>query len=135
MIRLVLYGTLKDPELFFSVTGFHFLNEIYGYVYGKIYEVTDYTEPQKIFRYPLFVPGNNGIKIIAKEVAINIDNHNKSIFWNVLQSFEGNLYKLETVNFYPFNKKPYKSKIYVGDPKKAKKIHLVKNTYSYLWQK
>jgi hypothetical protein len=135
MIKLVLYGTLKDPELFFSLTGFNFLNEVSGYICGKIYEVTDYTEPQKIFRYPLFVPDDNGTKIIAKEVAINVSNHNEGNFWKILQDFEGDLYKLEIINFYPFNKKPHKSRTYVGNPEKAREIRFIENTSFYLWQK
>lgn|GEM_PF-6353269 len=135
MIKLVLYGTLKNPDLFYSVTGFHFSHEIIGYIYGKLYEITDYTEPQKVFTYPLFIPSNDGTKVIAKEVSVDVDKYNKGAFWENLQSFEGDLYKLEVIEFYPFDEKPRKGIAYVGSSKKAKNIRIVKiNTPFYSWQ-
>jgi len=131
----VLYGTLKNPALFYSVTGFHFSHEVFGYVYGKIYEVTDYRDPQKIFTYPLLVPSNNGSKVIAKEVNIEVGDCSKSNFWKSLGVFEGDLYKLEIVDFYPVNKKPHKSKAYTGNLKKIKAcVRIVRiNAPFYLW--
>ncbi len=132
---MVLYGTLKDEKLFYSVTGFHFSDEVYGYVRGKVYEIVDYTEPKKIFTYPLFVPHSIGSKIIAKEVGIQVDDFNKNNFWENLYFFEGDLYKLKFVTFYPINKKPHRSKAYVGNLKNIRSnICIIRvNTLFYLW--
>ena len=62
---LIFYGTLMDLRLAYRITGLLPKKYQIGYIYGEIYEMVDYTEPNNIYKYPILTLDQKKLKIVA----------------------------------------------------------------------
>jgi len=100
--RLIFYGSLKDLDRFYEITGYKPSSVRYGFVRGDLYEVTDYTEPRGIHKYPILVPAEGTNVVISIEITLWLKPAQQKILWTKLDEFEGSLYRKQTITFYPF---------------------------------
>lgn len=95
---LIFYGTLMDLRLANRITGMIPVKCQVGYVWGEIYEITDPTEPNGIYRYPAITLGNQKMKIMALLVQYELRNTEK--FWDNLIEYEGDMYSYVETSFF-----------------------------------
>ncbi len=110
----IFYGSLMDEDLVNKVCQFLPTTTRMGFIKGSLFEVTDYTEPNQIFKYPLAVLDNSGEFIIAK---LNIFSLNEQEFNDMkarLIDFEGYLYELTQAIFHGFSNQENDGFIFVA---------------------
>lgn len=87
-----------DLRLAHRITGIVPVKCQAGYVWGKIYEITDPTEPNGIYRYPAITLSNQKMKIMALLVQYELKNTEE--FWANLTKYEGDIYRYVETNFF-----------------------------------
>lgn len=87
-----------DLRLAHSITGILPVKCQAGYIWGEIYEITDPTEPNGIYRYPAITLDNQKIKIMALLVQYELKNAEK--FWSNLMEYEGDMYSYLQTSFF-----------------------------------
>jgi hypothetical protein len=89
-------------------------NSVLGFVKGYLYEITDETEPNGIFRYPILIQDNTGGNIPAQLTQFEITKKELTVIYNRLNEFEGHLYKPKEMIFYGVNGKKFKGIAFVA---------------------
>jgi hypothetical protein len=126
-----------DLELLRNITGFSIRSARQGYIYGNLYEVTDYTEPRGIYKYPLLIAKHGLSVVICIEVVFKLGYKNLRLLERRLKSFEGELYHTKILEFHAFTGGVGKGISFVGKldavqgKSNIKKIDPISNTY--LW--
>lgn len=135
--KLIFYGSLMNIDLFYQITGLKPDVVRYGYVRGNLYEVTDYTEPHGITKYPLLIPEEGTNIVISLEITVDLKSVQLKNFWGRLSKFEGDLFHPKPVTFYPFRGRSARGIIYTGNIKdlqgKRNITKLVPISTVYLW--
>ena len=90
---LIFYGSLMDGELVKEVCRFNPIKIEMGLIKGTLFEVTDHTEPNGIYKYPLAVLGDSGELIIAKLNVFPLNLHEFAEMRICLIDFEGPLFE------------------------------------------
>lgn len=92
-----------DMRLAYKITDLLPKNCQSGYILGEIYEITDYTEPNNIYKYPVLIHGRKDLKISALFVEYELNINEPTGFYKKLKAYEGPLYKFARTKFYNMN--------------------------------
>jgi len=92
-----------DGELVKEVCRFNPTKIEMGLIKGTLFEVTDHTEPNGIYKYPLAVLGDSGELIIAKLNVFSLNLHEFAEMWKRLIDFEGHLFEPVQTTFRDFD--------------------------------
>lgn len=137
--NFVFYGTLMNLELLVDITGYKPVAIDYGFIYGNLYKVTDYTEPHNITTYPLIALNNSNNIIIAKMATYGLKKNELACLWDRLIQFEGPLYIPSKIQFTSFSGHSATAFIFVAKKDlrigSHTRIHKLKPIYGvYLWK-
>lgn len=100
--NFVFYGVLMNLELLVGIAGHKPVAMDYGFVYGGLYKVTDYTEPHNITTYPLIAINSSDNIVIAKMATYELKKNEFTCLWDKLIQFEGPLYIPSKTQFTSF---------------------------------
>lgn len=136
---LIFYGTLMDLKLARKITGLLPKECQVGYIYGEIYEIVDYTEPNNIYKYPILTLNKKKLKIVAMLVKYELKNNEVASFCKKLKAYEGPLYRFVKTSFYDVNDcvlcgyaAVAKNKLDLQSNSNAKKIVNLSSPYTFL---
>ena len=136
---LIFYGTLMDLRLGYKITGLLPKKYQVGYIYGEIYEIVDYTEPNNIYKYPILTMDQKKLKIVAILVEYELRNDEVTNFCKKLKIYEGPLYKFVKTSFYDVNNcvlygyaAVAKNKLNLQNNSKAKRVTNLSSPYMFL---
>lgn len=122
---------------FYKITGFWPESVRSGFVRGDLYKVTDYTEPNGIYEYPMLITKDETNVVICLEITLQLNVAQQKVLWAKLNKYEGDLYQIQALTFYPFGGKAAQGYAYVAKCLAvAGKINIVKMepvSTVYLW--
>ena len=136
---LIFYGTLMDLRLGYKITGLLPKKYQVGYIYGEIYEIVDYTEPNNIYKYPILTMDQKKLKVAAILAEYELRNDEVTNFCKKLKIYEGPLYKFVKTSFYDVNNcvlygyaAVAKNKLDLQNNSKAKRVTNLSSPYMFL---
>ncbi|MFW0837946.1 MAG: hypothetical protein ACKKL5_03010 [Candidatus Komeilibacteria bacterium] len=125
----IFYGSLKNVKLIKKILKTSPTKRTLGFIKGYLYEVTDETEPNNIFKYPIVILDDNGLQISAWLTQFTVSNNSLAVLKSRLNEFEGPLYEPKETTFYEVDGKKSKgivfvakSSVIIGECKNIKKI-------------
>lgn len=99
MLSFIFYGSLMDSKQLLLVTGLMPCDTKEGHVRGTLYCVTDPTEPNRIFSYPILTLSSDSPQIPAVYVTFDIGAGEATILLMKLEEYEGPFYALAETDF------------------------------------
>lgn len=98
--KFIFYGSLMDVSLVHKICGHKPVSIEIGAFKGKLYAVTDHSEPHDVFRYPLAVLTDCGPRVKSLLNWFDMTTDEFTGMRERLCEFEGPLYELTTAPFY-----------------------------------
>jgi len=97
-MNIIFYGTLKNADEVARLFDLHPTVVIKGHIVGTLFEVIDETEPNNLFRYPLFhVCGFDSISAVLMQFSPSTEISAHLI--EKMSEYEGPLYTIKTAQF------------------------------------
>jgi hypothetical protein len=96
--RFIFYGTCKNLDLLQKIVGEKPTKIEWGFVRGKLFEVTDEFEPNKIVKYPIAILDDEHF-IRSLMITYKLRREEFKLLFKKLLIFEGGLYKHKKIVF------------------------------------
>ena len=97
-MNLIFYGTLRSREKVVDMFDVNPIKVIKGYIVGSLFEVNDVTEPNNVFRYPLFhTDGSDVVSAVLMQFDLTEEEFNHLI--EKMSEYEGPMYELKAIIF------------------------------------
>lgn len=97
-MNLIFYGTLRSKEKVVDMFNVNPTKVIEGHIVGSLFEVSDVTEPNNVFRYPLFhTDGSDAVSAVLMQFDLTEEEFNHLI--DKMSEYEGPLYELKAIIF------------------------------------